>query len=322
MEYLELKINLANREAIEAAIPLLQTILGGVCPARSEFTGEQLRAAHEAGGTHTHIHVPAGSEASVVGNVAHVAPFPTPTLVPAQAEQPAAQDAAAVFGANPFALPTAVPSTAGATAFPSAPEVPPGGAPMPTPAAFPSAPPTGLVAPVPTAGAMVVSPANGVNLDSTGLPWDARIHAGSKSKNKDGSWTAKRGLNDEASVNAIKAELRALMAASPGAALPGPLTPATTPMPPMPGAVPFVPPVVNSPPAQPVVPSEPASPPETFDQLMLRMVPFIQSGAVPPNAVVIAAEAHKLPSLTSLQQNPSYVPYVWRYLQQQYSSVK
>lgn len=49
-------------------------------------------------------------------------------------------------------------------------------------------------------------------LDTQGLPWDGRIHSGSKSKNKDGSWRLKRDLPD-ATRDAVLTELRQLMAA-------------------------------------------------------------------------------------------------------------
>jgi len=309
---MHLKINLASREDIAAAVPLLQMILAGtVAGGSAGVVLTEADAAADLAGT------PRPNNPTVVINP----PFPVLTET--------VQDAAAVFGgtpasAPPFVPPIVAPSTVGAPASPNAPEAPQAGAAMPTPGAFPSVPPTGLVVPVPTAGATGANPANGVDLDSTGLPWDARIHAGSKSKNKDGSWTAKRGLNDEAAVNAIKAELRASLAsgAQAGAAFPPPLTPSAPSLPPMPGAAPFVPPVVSSPPAPPVAPSAPVAPPETFDQLMLRVVPFLQSGYVPPDAVEKAAQAYRLPNLTSLQQNPAYVPHVWGYLQQQYPDMK
>jgi len=47
------------------------------------------------------------------------------------------------------------------------------------------------------------------DLDSAGYPWDERIHAGSKTKNKDGSWKLKRGV-DKTLVQQIRAEHTAL----------------------------------------------------------------------------------------------------------------
>jgi len=54
------------------------------------------------------------------------------------------------------------------------------------------------------------NPVGGVELDKNGLPWDMRIHASTKRKNADGTWTAKRGV-DAALVDTVEAELQALM---------------------------------------------------------------------------------------------------------------
>jgi hypothetical protein len=52
----------------------------------------------------------------------------------------------------------------------------------------------------------------GVEVDVTGLPWDARIHAGTKRQNADGKWTAKKGVHEE-TVRVVTEQLRANMAA-------------------------------------------------------------------------------------------------------------
>lgn len=44
-------------------------------------------------------------------------------------------------------------------------------------------------------------------VDSTGLPWDARIHASTKTKKKGGIWTSRRGVDSE-TIRTIEAELR------------------------------------------------------------------------------------------------------------------
>jgi len=55
-------------------------------------------------------------------------------------------------------------------------------------------------------------PADREGVDSEGLPWDARIHgAGKIAKNNDGTWRAKRGV-DDALVAQVKAELKANLA--------------------------------------------------------------------------------------------------------------
>lgn len=48
----------------------------------------------------------------------------------------------------------------------------------------------------------------GVDLDTAGLPWDARIHARTKSKNADGTWKVQRGI-DLRKVDEISQQLRA-----------------------------------------------------------------------------------------------------------------
>lgn len=47
----------------------------------------------------------------------------------------------------------------------------------------------------------------GVEVDSDGLPWDARIHSGKKTKNSDGRWKRRKGVQD-VEYNAIVAELK------------------------------------------------------------------------------------------------------------------
>lgn len=57
------------------------------------------------------------------------------------------------------------------------------------------------------------TPATGAvisELDSTGLPWDERIHASGKSRNKDGSWRLRRGV-EPATVTSVTQELHARM---------------------------------------------------------------------------------------------------------------
>lgn len=55
------------------------------------------------------------------------------------------------------------------------------------------------------------------NLDSSGLPWDARIHAGSRERNTDGSWRVRRrpkGVEEaewESTLARVTSELRDLM---------------------------------------------------------------------------------------------------------------
>lgn len=235
--------------------------------------------------------------------------------------EPVAQDAAAAFGATP--LPP-VPFTAGATPPPIAPVVLPGSLPQ-MPGVLPPVV-GGLqpVAPLVNAtlpGTPAAAPATGVELDAEGLPWDERIHAGTKTKTVKNVWKAKKGLDDEAWVNDIKNELRARV----GGAVPQPQAPAAVvqqpaALPPL-GAGPFVPPAAALQPVQPVAPSVPAGPPQNFDEFMPRITAACNANIVPMEAVQAACTAYQLPSITSLQQNPTYVPHVWAYLQQQFPAL-
>jgi len=58
-------------------------------------------------------------------------------------------------------------------------------------------------------------------LDSAGMPWDARIHGEAKTKNKDLTWKYRKNL-DRSIVPAIEAENRALLAANASAGTPPP----------------------------------------------------------------------------------------------------
>ena len=51
-------------------------------------------------------------------------------------------------------------------------------------------------------------PAPAAEVDSSGLPWDKRIHATTKTKKVDGTWKALRGV-DKALIASVTAELRA-----------------------------------------------------------------------------------------------------------------
>lgn len=121
-------------------------------------------------------------------------------------------DPAAVFGACPLGVDAAV--------LPTAPVEPQAGVPLPPNASLPPAPPPAPPASAPT----VAAPTGSVVTDKNGLPWDARIHASSKTMNADGSWRGRR--NTDAHIIAqVEAELRALMAIPAASAPPPPPTP-------------------------------------------------------------------------------------------------
>lgn len=73
------------------------------------------------------------------------------------------------------------------------------------------------------------------NVDKNNLPWDARIHAGTKALNADGTWKKRRGV-DDATIAAVTAELttvapEATQQETPKPSAPVAETPAPTPVP-------------------------------------------------------------------------------------------
>lgn len=129
-------------------------------------------------------------------------------------------------------------------------EVPPEGIPLNDPPATPPAPTdSGLFVPTPTvtnheppdpplepwpdgtppateptdSGLLVPPPAD---VDSRGIPWDARVHAGNKATTKAGEWKRRRGV-DVAEVKRVEAELTAATPPAPPADAPPPSPPPT-----------------------------------------------------------------------------------------------
>lgn len=186
------------------------------------------------------------------------------------------------------------PPVAAAEASPIAPVAPLAGVPPPPPAtttaaAAPAAPsaPAG-----PSTSALVV--------DSSGLPWDERIHAGNKAVIGNGTWRKKKSLNNDALVAAVEAELRAKYH-KPAPPPPVPEAPAATlavapPPPSSPAVADFAAftaaaaPVAPPPPPPPVA-SPPPPPVEsgpnlaTFGGLMEWVSPYMTSGKLPFNVV-------------------------------------
>lgn len=215
-------IDLSNLAEVAAAVTLLEhvhrelatggTPLPSLPPACQEFVVNPAPAG------------PIGSGEVVMTQVARMLDLTMPG-------ETGGTDAATVFGSSPRApelcetyfggaptqsaapLPQSAPATAGAAASPTAPAVPLGSGPTSPASALPALVP--LPAPSAAAPAAPVaqpSPAEGVELDRDGLPWDARIHTGTKRKNDDGRWSRKRGINDPDLVPRVEAQLRAQMA--------------------------------------------------------------------------------------------------------------
>lgn len=74
-----------------------------------------------------------------------------------------------------------------------------------------------------------VSPANGVEVDTEGHPYDVRIHSAGKSKIANGTWKLKKGVDKDLVVQ-INAQNKTLMAAPLPGALPAVTLPAVEPI--------------------------------------------------------------------------------------------
>lgn len=226
----------------------------------------------------------ATSKLAAVALNAQIAHFDRPDVgaEPAPAAPPPApfnpfstQEAAAVPASPP------APSTAVVAALSNVPAAVTPGLPTPPPVAPPPAPPSAPVAAAPSAPAAPPSPAGAAVLDAHGLPWDARIHAKTKTMNADGTWRRFRGVQD-ALVAEVEAQLRASMAATvpppppaaPPAAAPAPAQ-AALPLPAAPVAPPAPPAVPPAPPAAPA-----PLPLGNFAELMAGLAPHMTSGKI------------------------------------------
>lgn len=92
-----------------------------------------------------------------------------------------------------------------------------------------------------------VPPVAGViEYDAKGVPWDARIHSGKKSKNADGQWKARKNLDD-----GVKAQVLAELAAAGAIKVPADNAPPPPPPPAAPAgdaSIPPPPPAASAPP--------------------------------------------------------------------------
>lgn len=230
---------------------------------------------------------PTATDAATSGTSDYIAgPGPFTTAVDDQhTPEP---DAASVFGEGPgpevFADPKPTPETATtATGTDSA---------QPAETTANAATTVGTPEPAQNATAPAgVDLAPSVNT-GTLIPWDARIHAGSKAKlaKKPHGWKMKRGVSDEL-VDQVEAELIAAMKASP--ANPVESTPAP-------------PPASEPTPAAPAQPAAPTGAVTTFPALMSA----ITSNKIDQATVTAAVNKAGLQSLPLLAARPDLIPTV------------
>lgn len=127
------------------------------------------------------------------------------------------------------------------------------------------------------------------------IPWDARIHAGSKAKlaKKPNGWKMKRGVDSDL-VDTVEAELMAAMAASPA----NPVEPAPA-QEPAPAASP-------APAPAPAQPAAPAGAITTFPELMAK----ITASGIDQATVTAAVNKQGLQALPLLAARPDLIPAV------------
>jgi len=178
-----------------------------------------------------------------------------------------------------------------------------------------STPPSADTAPSGASPSTVTIGGVSIKVDKTGLPWDQRIHAANQTLNKDGTWRARRGLNDEGLTKRIEAELRNAMKA-PAAAVPPP--PLALVPPPAPAPAPAVPlPPVASADIPASVPQPPApavqgeGPPTTFPEFARWFTGQAQAGKLTNTLLLSTLNAFGLDSLPALATRPDLVPSVY-----------
>ncbi len=150
----------------------------------------------------------------------------------------------------------------------------------------------------------------GAIVDASGLPWDARIHASTKSTTKDGKWTKKRGVADEL-VAHVEAELKSVMAAPVPAVVPPP--PADGPLQVDPaaafGSAPASPATDAPPPAPPPVESIPAPGPMAEFARIMRVVTAKQAaGVLSTEFVAGLAQQLGITGVKDLASRPDLIP--------------
>lgn len=194
--------------------------------------------------------------------------------------------------------------------------------------AAPASPP--LEAAAPPAGApsplSVSAPTGGVELDPDGLPWDARIHASTKSRNADQRWKAKKGVHADTKAIVV-AELKAVLGApaappaAPAAPAPPPPPPAASAPPPPPPSAPtaqaqaleaaLVDPTLGGTlpiPAPPVAPAAPVAPMQAFADATVEIIAAQTAGKVNAQDIVNIAVGLGLTNVRDLINRPDLIP--------------
>lgn len=151
--------------------------------------------------------------------------------------------------------------------------------------------------------------------DKDGIPWDERIHASTKTTNKDGTWTRRRNTPDDV-FDKVMAELKAAnttrtMEAAAGL-VPTPSAPAVAPSVPLP-PTPAVPAPPTASPAPSPAPAAPAAsstaPAVDFPSVMVKITKAQSTGKITAeeiNNLLLSVGATG--GVIALNKNPSLIP--------------
>jgi hypothetical protein len=280
-------------QAVGRLAPSTQTI--HVNPEALSFTRQEVMAAVKQAKVQTQCGVivhadrpdvgadPVSKEYPLGVAFGQAATAPTPPVAPPAPPAPPAPAFGQVAAPLP-AAPVDAPSFAAAAqhvtahvanaASSIAPPAPP--APAPTPAETAAAP---------AAPAAPSAPVPGVEMDKDGLPWDHRIHAETKGKNKDGTWRQRRNLPDGLKEQ-VEAQLRGLLAVNAAAVVP--------------------PPPAGDAPAAPAAPQ--GSNP--LGALLMKIAPYLADGKITPEQCDAVAARHGAANLSQLILTPALIPAV------------
>lgn len=141
------------------------------------------------------------------------------------------------------------------------------------------------------------------DIDSDGVKWDERIHASTKRKNSDGTWTRKRGVSQEL-VDTVLAEVKGQQDLL--------VTPELVFTPPNVAHVDTPPVIVAAPPAPPI-PTLPPAPVSlhTIDEINNEVTSRIVLGELAPTDLGTVLAKHGLTKITDLVSRPDLVDAVW-----------
>ena len=138
----------------------------------------------------------------------------------------------------------------------------------------------------------------GPELDSRDMPWDARIHAGTKTKISDGSWKKKKGVDKDV-VEQVEAELINLMSIPSATTEPEPVV--------------IPPPAAAEPEPEPVVIAPPVAEADgmSFAKFLKACADKMTAGETSMERVLEVVNAKGIANLRLVGKVPEHIPELW-----------